>query len=312
MRMTGLTRRQLAAAAFFLPISFSRKCFGQANGQISWTLHRVEERSATDTINWRAIIDADLILEGTLSLPANIREQLTEPNLKADKVVSLPLAVSHVYKGTLQGNALNLQYYPKLVTPGQPDVPALIAAAGIDGIFFLSVFESPGGGSLEYSFSPPSLILQVSPALREQLVETIVSLAELARHVKEYLRLHEPPLNARVTALVEELLRPETASGAIEQLLALDRSAIPALVRHLDDRRPLAIKAVSVRPRSPNAFEGRIHYAPQEVVDLLSFILSHKTDDGVGSTANGGSELNRQRILDGWRVWLGRALRLTK
>ena len=77
----------------------------------------------------------------------------------------------------------------------------------------------------------------------------------------------------------------------------------------MDDRRPLALSQITV-PTAPGGFEGLAHYKPTEIIDFISLVVALKVHEGFGSLPNGGTAQARSRVVDGWRVWLGRAMRL--
>ncbi len=108
-------------------------------------------------------------------------------------------------------------------------------------------------------------------------------------------------------------MKRETCLEAGQKLDALGKQAIPSLVRHLGDWRPLAIQSFSVRAEKGN-FEGLSHYAPEVVADLLTTVLNRKVGSGLGfkETGRGSSNLHRRNMVEGWRVWLGCALQLPR
>jgi hypothetical protein len=70
----------------------------------------------------------------------------------------------------------------------------------------------------------------------------------------------------------------------------------------MDDRRPLAVRRITLANHDPDAFEGLRHYGPELVVDALDAILNQNTGFG-GFVVNGGSERERQAAVAAWRVY---------
>lgn len=104
-------------------------------------------------------------------------------------------------------------------------------------------------------------------------------------------------------------LDPASATAGQDQqalfdaLLALGPAAVPAIIMQLDDDRPLAVSAISLRNTSPDAFEAYRHYGPKTLWDALAAILNQLTGESFGFTYNGGNAAERARTLTGWRVY---------
>ena len=88
------------------------------------------------------------------------------------------------------------------------------------------------------------------------------------------------------------------------QLERLGPEAVPAIIEQMDDRRSLAVPQISLENRYPGAFEGVRHYGPKLIVDALDAILPQITGySGLVPIVNGGSELERQLAVHGWRTY---------
>ena len=72
----------------------------------------------------------------------------------------------------------------------------------------------------------------------------------------------------------------------------------------MDDRRPLPDPRISLRNKSPDAFEGIRHYGPKQVVDALAAILNQVTGQHFGFIENGATDEERTRTIQGWRKFL--------
>jgi hypothetical protein len=286
------------------------------DGPESWKLQSPDTAGdrgggvADTRIPWRLVAESDLIVRATLRMPKRAASALER---RDPTYVSFPLTVSKVYKGDPPVHATQLQYYPARTSPltAEPTPEAVAAVANKEAIFFLVLPYEGGadGGPLYFAGYTRSALLLPSSEIEQELSENIAQQAALAARVAEFLAIHHPPFDQRAAALIENLLKSETANQAADGLLSLGPDAIPALIRRIDDRRRLALGSISV-PTGPGGFEGLAHYKPKEVIDFISLVVALKAHEGVESLPNGGTAQARSRVVDGWRVWLGRAMQL--
>jgi len=113
-------------------------------------------------------------------------------------------------------------------------------------------------------------------------------------------------LDAKVAALVEEALVEETEAQAFQKLEALGCPAVPAIVKHLDDRRKLPVAYIRLQNHSPDAFEGFRQYVPQVLTDALTAILNQVTGQHFGFIYNGGTEEERAKVVKAWREFVAK------
>jgi hypothetical protein len=111
-------------------------------------------------------------------------------------------------------------------------------------------------------------------------------------------------IDKRVGLLINRMLRADTEHKAFSDLEALGCAAVPAIIRRMDDRRVLPDPSISLRNKSPQAFEGIRHYGPIEVVDALAAILNQLTGQSFGFIYNGGTDEDRTKTVQGWRKFL--------
>jgi hypothetical protein len=102
------------------------------------------------------------------------------------------------------------------------------------------------------------------------------------------------------------MLNKKTERQASSELEALGCPAVPAIIERMDDRRRLPDPHISLRNKSPQAFEGIRHYGPQTVVDGLTAILSQLTGRDFGLISNGATETERTKTIQGWRDFLSK------
>ncbi len=108
-------------------------------------------------------------------------------------------------------------------------------------------------------------------------------------------------IDNRVATLIRRMMKGSTEQKAFADLEALGCPAGPAIIRQMDDRRKLPEQRISLRNKSPQAFEGMRHYGPEEVVDALAAILNQVTGQNFGFIYNGAADAERSATVRGWR-----------
>jgi hypothetical protein len=104
--------------------------------------------------------------------------------------------------------------------------------------------------------------------------------------------------------LIEKTLQRKTEQQAFSDLEALGCAAVPAIIERMDNRRKLPELRISLRNKSPDAFEGIRHYGPEVVVDALAAILNQVTGRDFGFIYNGATNAERTKTITGWRDFL--------
>ena len=188
--------------------------------------------------------------------------------------------------------------------PSRPSLAALRTAAIEPSLMFLTWVDDFKG--LYFAGYTPDALRPAAPAL---VAATRVELARqdaILRYWKADPRL---PDYAQAHRLIQQLAHlPKTANSAdaqqriFDQIEALGPRAVPAIIAQMDDRRPLAVKAIALTNKSPDAFEGRRFYSPDLVVDALAALLNQITGEGFGNIESGGSDRTRRATVDGWRI----------
>ena len=114
------------------------------------------------------------------------------------------------------------------------------------------------------------------------------------------------PVAAKVRALVEDMLIEGKAQQAFSELERMDMEAVPYLVGHLDDLRPLPVRRISLVNKSSSAFEAVRHYGPETVHDALSALLNQISGQHFEFVYNGATDAERAANLESWRSWCAR------
>lgn len=119
---------------------------------------------------------------------------------------------------------------------------------------------------------------------------------------------HISSVDEQVTYLVNETtISADRERSAFDALESLGRPAIPYIVSHLSDMRPLADPEISVANKFPNAPEARALFGPTIVHDGLSILLGQMTNRecfvGKGISSSDVTERMRQRNRNQWIGW---------
>lgn len=99
-------------------------------------------------------------------------------------------------------------------------------------------------------------------------------------------------VEARVAALVDEMTKNQPGrEKASAELESMGEEAVPYIVSHIGDMRPLAIPHIILVNKSNDA--------PEVVHDALSTILKHMTGKSFGHS----SPKDQQEDIDQWIAW---------
>jgi hypothetical protein len=108
----------------------------------------------------------------------------------------------------------------------------------------------------------------------------------------------------QIAALPPDNRSAERQQALFDQLIAKGPDAVPTIIALMDDRRRLAVPAISLVNKSPDAFEGMRHYGPALMVDALSAVLNQITGEHFGFIYNGASDAERRATVTAWRQYL--------
>ncbi|MFA4951646.1 hypothetical protein [Brevundimonas sp.] len=119
------------------------------------------------------------------------------------------------------------------------------------------------------------------------------------------------PLRSDVRRIVNQIASlprgrasAERQQGLFDELIAIGSEGVPTLIALMDDRRQLPWSAISLKNRSPDAFEGIRHYGPELMVDALAAVLNQITGEHFGFIYNGASNADRAASVAAWREYL--------
>ena len=246
----------------------------------------------------------DLVTRSHLIL-TGVAERPPAESASGDGYRSVRIRLVEALKGEPDSGGIVVRFYegPGRRPPGAREIAAL---AGRPALFYLIRVDGPDGALY---FAGDAEALELSTPASLSAVRQ-----EVAR--QQYLLAHwqsDPawPHQTEVAALIAELAalsRFERSAPAVQRrifarLEAFGRPAALAMIAQMEDRRPLADRAISLENHDPNAFEGLRHYGPETITDALAAILNQITGDHFGFIYNGGTERERREAINGWRVF---------
>lgn len=115
-------------------------------------------------------------------------------------------------------------------------------------------------------------------------------------------------MEIHVSLLVDSATRsPRSQMKAMEALEHMGEPAVPYIVAHLGDMRPVASRTIAFANTSPQSFEAFRHYKSETVHDALSALLNQMTGQGFESVSNGATSAQRLQNVRKWVRWCKQA-----
>ena len=242
---------------------------------------------------WIRVAQSPYILTGTIHVDTNEIKKIQKTN---GEYIEIDFAIDTVLKGDVPSKEIIINEYicsEKKKAPYCND-SNLFIFNGKKSIVTL-VLGYSGGYYLE-SISPEANEVKIKEEIAKQN-EIIVKSA----HDKICPTVQH---SSKVKKLIENMLVGSKATNAYAELETLGTQAVPAIICQMDDRRELAVQGISLKNKSPKAWEAMRHYSPELVVDVLEAILNQITGKSFGTIHNGGTEEERANTVNGWRIYL--------
>jgi len=251
--------------------------------------------------------DWQLVAESNIVARAKIVGDLKKINeMQASKKsddINLLVAVHEPVKGKVEKNLLTVSEYLGFDWFARRP-SAMGKLVGTEVVVFLVYVDDKSGKGIYFTNRGSS---NVRPFNKEDLLKLKSEVANqtyIVEHFKEFPIAKQNPSDKKVRSLLSQLTVDKTQDEAWEKLLKLPRSDTPALIRAMDDNRTLGHPQISIpNPPGPHRFEEIAHYGPKTILDAVSILLGNKTTTSFGQIYNGGSERERQTVLNAWRVW---------
>jgi hypothetical protein len=253
--------------------------------------------------DWRLVAQSDMIVQGRLRVPvASLRAAL-----RANKREYIPvrLDVTRVLKGKPETRTLAVQIY-SAGNSNDVSPQKVISLHGKDVMaFIVAPDDVPNPGSLYFAGYTPNGLAASSRWLTGRVEGEVSNQKRISIYYARPGAFASTPLDDKVKRLIVEMLDERTQFQSFADLEELGDAAVPATIRWMDDRRPLAVPHIALRNKSPQAFEATRQYSPRLVVDALDAILNQVTGEFFGSLGDLlTTEAHRKQTVNAWRTYL--------
>lgn len=256
--------------------------------------------SAPTRTPWSVIAGSDLIVVGTLEKVTEDPPSGHDPRVADSRSGKLDIAVQRTLKGSAVPAKLTTDYF---VSVGWSDrlLDTIRQQRGKTVIVYLMVSRYRG----QSEFSMPGLfgadaIEAYSPAAEQRIRDELAREPRQASDTALYLaRLDGGTMESQVKAAIESMassFEMRRDAGAA-QLQKLGCSAVPYIVKHMDDRRPF--QGIL---KGPSSWEAYAQYGPKQMTDALSMVLGFITDP-VRPVREGIDDAERRKMIDSWLLY---------
>ena len=250
---------------------------------------------------WQLVAQSDLIIIGVPYVPTDqIEEGLQE---RASHYITFEVSVKEVLKGERKKDSLEIIYWP-VEEIYRPSPLLLRELSEKDSIFFLDEIDDEDSKSLNFAGHTPNALQPFDREVVSRLQEEVAYQQTVLKNFETEIKTSELAHYEQVKRLIQDLTIGRKQLDNFNTLEQLGEEAVPAIIYLMDDFRKLPIKRISLE-NPPGFFELQRHYSPERVVDALAAILNQITGTGFGTMIyNGASNKERQRTIDGWRIYL--------
>jgi len=266
---------------------------------IVWLAVAYADQSKPDEL-WVLVAESHVIATGTLEVPVGeIRSRIKSRN---PDYVPLILKEAKLLKGSASSE-ITVRWYAD-TREYAPKPERIISLNGKNVLLFLIKVDDDSVKGFYFAGDTPQAVADPDNAFLEKVRAEISTQAQILKKFVDKFPPTTEPLYQKVKSLIDATTRKSAQMGAFRQLEELGEKGVPAIIMQMDDRRDLAIPAISLQNKSPEAWEGLRHYGPEKIVDAMSAILNQITGWSFGSIYNGGTERERRTTVDGWRIYL--------
>ncbi len=260
-------------------------------------IKKISEHFPKDT-PWIRVAQSPYILTGTIQVDTNEIKKIQKTN---GEYIEIDFSIDTVLKGDAPSKEIIINKYicsEKKKAPYCND-SNLFLFNGKKSIIFLTLGQS--GGYYFPNRVPNSIFPEADEIkIKDEIAKQNEIIASNAHEKICPIVQH----SSKVKKLIENILVEFKATGAYTELEKLGFQAVPAIICQMDDRRELAVQGISLKNKSPQAWEAMRHYSPELVVDVLEAILNQITGKSFGTIHNGGTEEERASTVNGWRIYL--------
>jgi hypothetical protein len=249
---------------------------------------------------WALIAESQIVATGMLEVPvAEIRSRIESHK---PEYVGLILKNAKALKGSAPSEIPIRWYTDARGYALRPE--RIISLNGRNAVLFLIKVDEESVKGFYFAGDTPKAIADADAGFLEKVRAEVSAQEQILKSFDNRFPPANEPLYQKVKDEIDATTRKSTQMGAFRQLEQLGEKGVPAIIMQMDDRRDLAIHAISLQNKSPEAWEACRQYGPVKVVDAMSAILTQITGLSFGNIDNGGSERERRATVDGWRVYL--------
>jgi hypothetical protein len=256
---------------------------------------------------WRSIAASTLIVKGVFQVDTNKIKEIKESK---NDYIEIKLIIDSVLKGNIPPKEITIQDYIcskdwKWPYCDETDLVQFnkkrtIILLGKDGITSQEI----------YIYSNPyykieSIFLESEES---KIKEEIAKQEMITKDVNLHSICSNDSVSSKVKNLIENMLIKANAEEAYAELEKMGFDAVPSIICHMDDRRDLALKGISLKNKNPEFWEANRHYGPKVIVDVLAAILNQITNECFNFIYNGGNEEERANEVRAWRTYLWHAV----
>jgi hypothetical protein len=279
----------------------------------------VERYSPPMDALWPLVAKSHVILTGTLTVPVELITSCLASN--QHDYVELHVETQQIYKGNISGNNIGIRWYTK-ADGFSPSPEFIIASNNKTVLLFLEDakmllygseseevlgFEPKEPKLDDYFYFAGSTSNAMSLASADKVGRVKQEIEKQKQILARFNDMFSPSdenLYEKVKSHIDNSTRDaESQKTAFRDLESLGMEAVAPIIMLMDDRRNLAIPQMSLKNRFGH-WEACRHYTPKKVVDGMNAILNQITGLSFGEIHNGGTELQRQETVNGWKIYL--------
>ena len=248
---------------------------------------------------WPLVAKSSVILTGTLEMPVDRIRACLASNCHA--YVDVTVTTGQVLKGHAPPH-LAVRWFTEL-RHHAPEPERVISFNGRQALIFLHEVQDPAVKGFYFAGDTPRALSDAGDAHVQEVRREVAAQQEILLRFAEDFPPAKEPLLGKVRGLMDAATRKATQADAFRRLEELGTEGVPAIIIAMDDRRDLADAAISLR-NLHGGWEGVRHYGPQKVVDAMDAILNQITGEYFGDIQNGGTEAERNAVVERWRIYL--------
>lgn len=249
--------------------------------------------------SWARVLRSPLIVTGTLHVPTTILLSAA-PGTPGD-AVDVKIGDVQFLKGQPPQGLMDFHWMVSQTGSDGVAVKDLYALDGRQVIAFLRY----GDGGYVVDHTENDSVAPIDAIGLDAIRTEIGRQARLDSAVRAFMYTHSFPHQFYVGLMTFLLRHDLTASFAAHRLSAVDCSYVPALVKAMDDRRPVGLGETDAPEKGLDSYPAYTRYTPQEVVDALSVTLTDIARAPLGDIHDGGTEFQRQQAASDWRTYVG-------